>query len=97
MIELPALVKLLMFVTALCYLALHAGGHAQPEPVLLLAPSEVCTSTIPDDQQTCLLNYLAEREYTRATDPAQVALTTSFPVLFVMFCAYLGMRFVRAS
>lgn len=45
-----------------------------------------------DAQTACLLRYQAELDYARATDPAQSALTASFPLLVVVFTAYLAAK-----
>ena len=52
-------------------------------------PDEACTNTDPAAEQVCLLEYLSEREYARATDPSQSALTAAFPVFCVLFVAVL--------
>lgn len=52
-------------------------------------PDEACAFTEPDAEQVCLLEYLSEREYARATDPSQSALTAAFPVFCVVFVAFL--------
>lgn len=93
------LVKAMFFVVTLCYLCLQAAGFAQEtvQPVIP-TPQEACASyTLPDDLQTCYLGYLSDRSYEQATDPQRVALYTSFPVLFVVVMAYLGLRLVRSS
>ena len=54
------------------------------------SPAEQCAGA--EDMQLCFTQYLADREYARATDPAQSALTTGFPVLAVIFVAYLAAK-----
>lgn len=95
MFEVSALVKLLFFVCTLCYLALHAGGLAQESttPTGPAAPSEVCAAyTLADDRTACYVQYVAERKYEEHTDPNRAALYTAFPVLAVVFMAYLAAK-----
>lgn len=60
------------------------------ESTEIQTPADFCAGAA--DMQLCYVQYLAEREYARATDPAQSALTDAFPVLVVLFFAFLALK-----
>jgi hypothetical protein len=95
MIELPALVKLLFFVTALCYAVLHAGGFAQTAETqpAIVAPADACPQLQSDPAyESCISGYLADLQYRAAIDPTRTAISAAFPVLAVVAAAYLAAK-----
>lgn len=86
------------------YLSLQLVGYAAPSesppespPASsdeLQPPEQVCPpATV--EREACLLEYLAARTYAEHTDPNRVALSTAFPMLTIVFFAYVALKMTR--
>ncbi len=83
------------------YLSLQLVGYASPSDPPpsgsygeLQPPDMVCPpATV--EREACLLEYLAARSYSEHTDPNRVALSSAFPMLTIVFFAYVALKMTR--